>query len=280
MFYHISILLVIAAGLRAIHAHTLPSFQAGHGGWQMAAPAVGNLDSDPALEIVLAYRSNSSGQWLLDAYNHDGSRLTGFPYDAGGNVINVSPTLSDVNNDGALEILFTSGASIVALRGNGTVLWRYEVTPANYIPDAGFMAVTNAFFMSSASEPQPRLPQTASFSAEVSSPIVVDLNNDGTKEVLTGWKIDPDTTSSAQDFNPIINDLWGAGEWGATGEVWSGGVIVSDAATGAKRMFYHMHQLVEAGLVLEVVVDAIDDGEPVPARSEQRDAQAGDQRVT
>jgi hypothetical protein len=250
MFYHILILLVFAASLRAIHAHSLPSFQAGNGGWQMAAPAVGNIDSDAALEIVLAYRSNSSGQWLVDAYNHDGSRLAGFPYDAGGNVINVSPTLADVTGDGSLEILFTSGPNIVALRGNGTVLWRYEVTPANYIPDAGFMAVTNVFYMTTASEPQPRLPQTASFSAEVSSPIVVDLNGDGTKEVLTAWKIDPDTTNSAQDFNPVINDLWGAGEWGATGEVWSGGVIVSDAATGAKRMIYHMHQLVEAGLAV------------------------------
>src|SRR5688572_9271877 len=249
---HRSFILFIAllTATRAIHAHTHPSFQAGNGGWQMAAPAVGNIDSDPALEIILAYRSNSSGQWLVDAYNHDGSRLPGFPYDAGGNVINVSPTLADVNGDGSLEILITSGPNIIALRGNGTVLWRYEVTPANYIPDAGFMAVTNVFYMTSASEPQSRLPQSASFSAEVSSPIVVDLNGDGTKEVLTAWKIDPDTTGTAQDFNPIINDLWGAGEWGATGEVWSGGVIVSDAATGAKRMIYHMHQLVEAGLAI------------------------------
>ena len=174
----------------------------------------------------------------------------GFPYDAGGNVINVSPTLADVNGDGTLEILITSGPNIIALRGNGTVLWRYEVTPANYIPDAGFMAVTNVFYMTSTPDPQPRLPQSASFFAEVSSPIVVDLNGDGTKEVLTAWKIDPDTTGTAQDFNPIINDLWGAGEWGATGEVWSGGVIVSDASTGAKRMIYHMHQLVEAGLAI------------------------------
>src|SRR5688500_1130567 len=210
---HRSFILFIAllTATRAIHAHTLPSFQAGNGGWQMAAPAVGNIDSDPALEIVLAYRSNSSGQWLVDAYNHDGSRVPGFPYDAGGNVINVSPTLADVNGDGSLEILITSGPNIIALRGNGTVLWRYEVTPANYIPDAGFMAVTNVFYMTSASEPQSRLPQSASFSAEVSSPIVVDLNGDGTKEVLTAWKIDPDTTGTAQDFNPIINDLWGAG---------------------------------------------------------------------
>jgi hypothetical protein len=216
----------------------------------MAAPAVGNIDSDAALEIVVAYRSASSGQWLLDAYNHDGSRVAGFPFDSGANVINVSPTLADVSGDGTLEILFTAGRSIVALRGNGSVLWRYEVTPENYIPDAGFMAVTNGFYMTDRNGIQPTLPLNAQFFSEVSSPLVVDLDNNGTKEVLTAWKIDPDPTSGHQDYNPFINDLWGGGEWGATGEVWSGGVIVSDAATGAKRMVYHMHQLVEAGIAV------------------------------
>ncbi|HEX7859981.1 MAG TPA: hypothetical protein VF773_06645 [Verrucomicrobiae bacterium] len=241
---------VVHACARVTEAHSFSAFQAGDGGWQMAAPAVGNIDSDAALEIVVAYRSASSGLWMLDAFNHDGSRVGGFPYNGGGNVMNVSPTLADVNGDGTLEILFTAGRSIVALRGNGTVLWRYEVTPANYIPDAGFMAVTNVFYMTNSEGPQPSLPGNAEFYSEVSSPIVADIDGNGSREVLTAWKIDPDPSSGHQDYNPLVNDLWGAGEWGATGEVWSGGVIVSDAATGAKRMVYHFHQLVEAGLAV------------------------------
>ena len=122
MVYRISFCLVVLMTARVLHAHSLPAFQAGDGGWQMAAPAVGNLDADPALEIVVAYRSGSSGQWLLDAYNPDGSRLGGFPYSGGSHPINASPTLVDVNGDGSLEIVFTSGPNIVALRGNGTVL--------------------------------------------------------------------------------------------------------------------------------------------------------------
>lgn len=224
-------------------------FQAGDGGWQMAAPAVGNIDSDRALEIVLAYR-NSNGQWLLDAYKPSGARVSGFPFTSGTSPINVSPTLYDLDGDGASEILFTAGNSIVALRGNGTVLWKQDVTPLNYIPDGGFHAVTNAFYLSNLSLPIPNLPATAQFFSEVSSPIVVDLEGDGTKKVLTAWKIDPDSLTNAQDYNPFFNDIFGLTEWGATGEEWSGGVIVSDAQTGQKRFIYHFHQLVEAGLGL------------------------------
>ena len=239
--------IIAVAGMPQGFSQIIASFQAGDGSWQMAAPAVGNIDADRALEIVVAYRSSSSAEWFLDAFNADGTRVPGFPYQAGANVINVSPTLADANGDGANDILFTAGKSIVALRGNGSLLWKYDVTPANYIPDAGFMAVTNSFYITGQGT-QPTLPASSAFFSEVSSPIVVDLEGDGTREVLTAWKIDPDTTGSAQDYNPVVNDLFGGGEWGATGEVWSGGVIVSDAATGAKKMIYHFHQLVEAGL--------------------------------
>src|SRR4051812_5462056 len=98
--YYCAAVLMMSAKLLA-----LAPFQAGDGGWQMAAPAVGNIDSDPALEIVLAYR-NSNGQWLLDAYKPSGARVAGFPFNSGTSPINVSPTLYDLDGDGASEILF------------------------------------------------------------------------------------------------------------------------------------------------------------------------------
>jgi hypothetical protein len=232
----------------AIHAHHT-TFQGGGGGWQMAAPAVGNINSDSSLEIVIAYR-NPNGVWLLDAYDHHGSRLTGFPYSSGTKPINVSPTLSDLDGDGRSEILITPGNQIVALRGDGSILWQNSVTSLNYFPDAGFHAITNRFFISGLPPSPVALPLTAEFFSEVSSPIVVDLERDGTKEVLTAWKIDPDKLSSAQDYNPFFNDIFGLQEWGAAGESWSGGVIVSDALSGETRFIYHFHQLVEAGLAV------------------------------
>ncbi|PYJ58912.1 MAG: hypothetical protein DME24_14605 [Verrucomicrobia bacterium] len=229
-------------------AAEISSFQAGDGGWQLGTLAVGNVDSDPQLEIVVPYR-DSSGRWFLDAFKPNGTRLAGFPF-AGDAEINVSPTLYDLDGDGRDEILFTCGNRVIALRGDGSVLWSTEVNRFNYIPDSGYMTVTNGFYWSNGGGFIPYLPATAVFSSQVSSPIVADINGDGLKEVVTAWKIDPDRTSSDQDFNPFINDLWGFGEWGTVGETWSGGVVFFDASSGAKNYVYHLHQLVESGLAL------------------------------
>ena len=75
-------------GLISSRAGEVTSFQAGDGGWQLGTLAVGNLDGDAQLEIVVPYR-NSNGQWLLDAYKANGTRMPGFPY-VGNGVINVS----------------------------------------------------------------------------------------------------------------------------------------------------------------------------------------------
>lgn len=225
------------------------SFQGPTGTWHLGSPVVGNVDGDADLEIVIPART-ANGSWVIDAYNWDGTRLSGFPYSAGTRPINVSPTLANIDGAGANEILFTEANQIVALNGSGAVVWKQAVNSLNYIPTAGFQAVTNGFYMTPTGLFQPVLPVTAEFFSEVSPPMVADLEGDGSLEVLTAWKIDPDKLSASQDYNPLINDIFGLQEWGATGEVWSGGVVVSDARTGAIEFIYHFHQLVEAGLAL------------------------------
>lgn len=229
-------------------AAEVSSFPAGDGGWHLGTLAAGNLDGDPQLEIVVPYR-DLSGRWLLDAFKPNGTRLPGFPY-VGGAEINVSPTLYDLDGDGREEIIFTCGNRVLALRGDGSTIWSTEVNRSNYIPDGGYMTVTNGFYWSDGGTFLPNLPTTAVFSSQVSSPIIADINGDGVKEVVTAWKIDPDSSSSFQDFNPFINDIWGFGEWGTVGETWSGGVVFFDAISGAKKFVYHLHQLVESGLAL------------------------------
>ncbi len=232
-----------------VHATLLSSFTAGNGGWHMGTLAVGNIDNDSQLEIVVPYR-DLDGNWFLDAYKMNGTRLAGFPYASGTQEMNTSPTLYDLDGDGKSEIIFTRGNSVIALRGTGSVMWSNQVNYANYVPDAGYQAYTNGFFWTGTGAFRSRLPSTAAFSSQFSSPIVADLNGNGTKEIVTAWKIDPDTTSNEQDYNPLINDLFGFGEWGTVGESWSGGVVFFNAQTGVKDFTYHIHQLVEAGVAV------------------------------
>ncbi|MBA4150196.1 MAG: FG-GAP repeat protein [Verrucomicrobia bacterium] len=243
---------VLAAALLILpifpgHATQLASFTAGNGGWHMGTLAVGNLDNDSALEIVVPYR-DVEGEWHIDAFKWNGTRLPGFPYSSGYEEMNTSPTLYDLDGDGKMEILFTRGNKVIALRGDGSVLWSRGVTYQNYLPNGGFMALTNGFYWTSDNQWHPTLPANTVFSSQFSSPIVADFNGNGTLEVATAWKIDPDPTGNHQDYNPFINDIFGLGEWGTVGESWSGGVVFFDAQTGVKNFVYHILQLVEAGL--------------------------------
>jgi hypothetical protein len=233
----------------AIAAAEIISFQVGNSGWHMGTLAVGNVEGSSQPEIVIPYR-DGSGHWFLDAFKPDGTRLSGFPYSGGSEEINTSPSLYDLDGDGRAEIIFTHGARVIALRGNGTQVWSTTINNNNYIPNGGYMTVTNGFYWSNGGGFIPTLPASAVFSSQISSPIIADINGDGVKEVATAWKIDPDSTSTSQDFNPFINDIFGFAEWGTVGEVWSGGVAFFNATTGAKTHIYHIHQLVESGLAL------------------------------
>jgi hypothetical protein len=248
--FRLALFSIASLGVAAIgHTTLISSFQAGTGGWHMGTLAVGKVIAGSQNQIIIPYR-NSFGQWFLDAYKPDGTRLAGFPYAGGSEEINVSPTLYDLNGDGLDEIIFTRGASVIALRGDGSVMWSNAVTRLNYVPNSGYMTVTNGFYWSNGGAFISNLPSTAVFSSQVCSPIVADVNGDGTKKIVTAWKIDPDSTSDDQDFNPFINDIWGSGEWGTMGESWSGGVVFFNANNGAKDYVYHIHQLVESGVAL------------------------------
>jgi hypothetical protein len=89
----------------------------------MGTPAIGQLDSDPELEIVVGGYS-SSGKKIY-AVNHDGTALSGFPVDVGERVI-VGVALHDFNNNGRDDIVFGSDSdNIHLMHDDGTIAWTY-----------------------------------------------------------------------------------------------------------------------------------------------------------
>jgi hypothetical protein len=245
-FLRAGIALACATGISAGLAGQIASFPSGGTGWQLGTIAVGNLDGSPDLEIVVPYR-DSTGSWFLDAFKYTGERLPGFPYAAGGDPINVSPTLADLDGDGRAEILLTRGNQVVALRADGSVMWSHCVDSSSYVPNGGYQTVTNGFYWWPTGDWLDHLPGNTVFSSEVSPPIVADLNGTGNFEVITAWKIQP---TGGQDYNPFIYPVYGVGQWGTMGESWSGGVVTLAAGTGMQNSVYHFHHLVESGLAV------------------------------
>jgi len=120
-----------------------------------ASPGLGDLDNDGNLEIVVCSVAAD-----VYAFHLDGTPVSGFPVSISEDpdaVINSSPAIADINNDGSPEIIFCmeigfhTSASLHILNSDGTPM---ENTPIT-LDSSGF-----------------------------SSPCVVDLDKDGDLEIL------------------------------------------------------------------------------------------------
>jgi peptidase C25-like protein/flagellar hook capping protein FlgD/VCBS repeat protein len=100
-----------------------------------SVPAVGNLDNDPELEIVIGSNAQRLYAWNLDGsevMDGDGNPATQGVYfaPAGMGTVISSPAVADLNGDGAREVIFgTSGGRVYAVRG-GVVLpgWPFQAS--------------------------------------------------------------------------------------------------------------------------------------------------------
>ena len=92
--------------------------------WLMGTPAIGQLDSDSELEIVVGGYSSSARN--IYAVNHDGTVVSGFPVDVDERMI-VGVALHDFNNNGKDDIVFgTDSDNIHLMHDDGTIVWSYE----------------------------------------------------------------------------------------------------------------------------------------------------------
>ncbi|MEW6608576.1 MAG: C25 family cysteine peptidase, partial [bacterium] len=82
--------------------------------------AVGNIDSDDELEIIIA--SYQSPKIFLYALNYDGSDVFGYPKQVGGNDYNVSylVILGDIDNNGDMEVIIDTCNYLYVLNHDGS----------------------------------------------------------------------------------------------------------------------------------------------------------------
>jgi hypothetical protein len=166
-------------------------------------PALANIDSDPAQEIIVPLGST------VHAFNGDSSEVAGWPMSTGTYLASSSAAIADLNGDGQSEVLL--GTKNATLGQPGRIfVWRQSVSnPALW-------------------ENMPGWPVTIDYNA-ISPIVVADLDDDGQVEIVAGasrgslyiwrangspypnWPITGIATSDVQHFGLAVEDLNGDG---------------------------------------------------------------------
>jgi len=182
----------------------------------LSTPAVGNLDTDPELEIVAtsstSYDGGNSVITKIYAFNLDGSSVPGWPIEKN-SVVYGSPVIGDVNNDGNNEIvigffdIFDEGnlGGVYVLKNNGELLPNWPQltdksifsSPALKKNSAGILDIIVETFPKVVPPDfhevwlfnysgQGRLINSSPYvGGNVFSPILVDVNNDSEVDIIT-----------------------------------------------------------------------------------------------
>ncbi len=220
-------------------------------GEMLGTIAVGNVDDDAALEIVV--NSNEG----IHVYDINGTLVSSFSTQVAGQnrAVNAVPSLVDIDNDDRDEIIFATGResdtntpnSVFAINGeDGSMVWEMPINRSTYSsPDSGYQTIGGAFYYNGTTHAQ--LPDQTWFTANAAPVPIYDIDDDGRLEAVVNLKIRPEPV---QDYNPYINDVWGFADWGTVGESWSGGNFIVHADNGQRDMIYHFVQLSEAGMAL------------------------------
>ena len=279
---------------------------AAHAQFSRSSPAIGNLDDDLDLEIVLCDVAGT-----LHAWNPDGTPLPGFPKVYGIAFFN-SPVLGDVDGDGRLEIVtINQGVSnnLHCLRGDGSELAGFPKTitlkspsglsPSPALADLDADGKLELIIGSNEFDPTqsklhvlrwdgsnyPGWPQPTYFESE-SSPIVADFDGDalpdlvfgGQEGVLRGWKRDGSELLgfplSVGDFirgTPAAGDIDGNGKIDLVLAAWDRTVYAWDFPApwnpAAALWPAYLHDAQRTGRYGFIVSDATDAGDGDPATS-------------
>ena len=231
----------------------VPGFPIETQGYIHSSPALGDIDGDGQLEIVVGSGStaNDNGD-MVYAWNHDGTSLPNWPQEADG-LTKAPPALGDIDGDGDLEIVIGEG-NTSSTSGDGMKLWVWNVDGSTV---SGF----------------PTLPKSPNNSHDKSndmpwSPVVADLEGDGDTEILVvqvgGWgmavvKSDGSSSDSDRRYSssfggslsapPVVDDIDGDGnlETLAGGGKDNGVIIIWEetGTTGSYRPWPMFRQNIE-----------------------------------
>jgi len=162
-------------------------------------PTLADLDGDGDKEIIIAIKGT------LYVWNHDGSNFPNFPVKMGEIPYSyTSPAVADIDNDGDLEIITDTVIKLFAYHHNGTIVsgWPFRVlgtirsSPAvgniDLDPELEIVigAQSKVYTLNHDGTLLSGWPRTVEgnspVNTRVSSPAIVDIDNDLEKEIIIG----------------------------------------------------------------------------------------------
>jgi hypothetical protein len=163
-----------------------------------SSPALGDIDNDGELEIVVGVGWGTSGrQNIVYAWNHDGTPLSNWPRETAG-VTMAPPALGDIDNDGTPEVVIGCGNHYDSGSCNKLYAWNADGSAVSGFPMG------------------PETPNTWMSGAYAMpySPILADFDGDSDIEIISIHQgshgisiVDPDGTNSEQRFEASLGGL-------------------------------------------------------------------------
>jgi hypothetical protein len=228
-------ILALAAAIPAGSVSLAPGWPQSTGDQISSSPALGDIDGDGHLEIVIGSYDNKVYAW-----HGDGTLATGWPQSTG-KWVHSSPALGDLIGDGHLDVVVGSGdGKVYAWHGGGTSLAGWPKAtggPVGSSPALGDLDGDGHLEVVVGSDDRKVYawrgdgtavtgwPQTTGYMV-TSSPALGDIDGDGHLEVVVGsadgkvyaWHRDgtavtgwPQTTAGPVDSSPALGDLNGDG---------------------------------------------------------------------
>ncbi len=176
-------------------------------GWGFSSPAICDLDGDGKADIIFGtnYFNNQNG---LLAYRYDGAPVAGFPYATGTARVICAPAIGDLDGNGNLEIVFFDVEHrLHVIRQNGTLYPGFPI--ARTVPFDDTAGPSPALGNLDA-DPGLEILWPINGGGARCDLVLVDTGlNDGTSgQVKAGWPVQlPGNTESS----PVIGDLNGDG---------------------------------------------------------------------
>ena len=124
--------------LKNYDGSNFPGWPVSFGQYNYGAPVAGDVNGDGVMEVFIG-ANTTGGYAALYGWNVNGNMLAGFPIQFSSNTqVNSGPVLSDINDDGDLEIIFSlyQGDSTYIFNHDGSYLADWPQASPNNVRDA------------------------------------------------------------------------------------------------------------------------------------------------